>query len=223
MKRYLLVIVMALFVFTECAAATSISMPKNFDLTAITLQGAWLPATSITINNGASSNLNGGSRNFLVAGTLGMGGDVALQARMTTLNFPAALFQGNSVQENGYLGEANALYRIDKHVIVYGGVTYTFGNVNNITLDSSSPISSLGIQIGGMVGVPIYKDVSGFLDYSLGTQIAQFAIGLEYQVNSFSTVDLAYYNVQQYSLHVEGMSNTGYSMNGPALGLSFSI
>ena len=153
---------------------------------------------------------------------MGFGSDFAGQYRATTLNVPAQKIGGFDQQIDGMLNEFNLLYKIDKHVAVYVGATYTFGKMTNNDKSSEDKSSSVGVQIGGMLNVPIYSELSGFSDYSIGSQIAQFSIGLEYRVIDAATVNVAYYNIQQYSLSYSG-GNTSYMMQGAALGFSFDI
>lgn len=205
---------------TSVTGATSISVPDNFAFPRVTLQAAWLPAAGFTIGN--TSSLTGGSNNFMIGGTLGFGGDFAGQYRMTSFNIPTQKIGTNNQQTTGMLNEFNVLYKIDKHVAVYAGATYTVGKLLNTDNNTEQSSNNIGVQIGGMLDVSVYRGLSAFADYSIGSQIAQFAIGLEYRYIDIATLNLAYYNIQQYSLSYSG-GNTSYTLQGPALGMSLDL
>ena len=220
MRKTLFLLIMAMLVITSSGGAASISVPEKFAFPHITVQGAWLPGAVYSV--GSSGNLAGGNQNFMLGGTLGFGGDFAGQCRVTTLNVPTQKISGVNQQVDGLLNEFNLLYKVDKNVIVYIGSTYTIGKMTNTTTNTEEKSNSFGLQIGGMLDVPIYQELSGFADYSIGSQIAQFSIGLEYRVVDAATLNLAYYNIQQYSLNYSG-GNTSYTMQGAAVGFSFDI
>jgi len=220
MRKTSLLIVIIIMAALSSASAASISVPENFAFPHVSLEVAWLPGSGFTVGN--ATNLSGGSKNMMLGATLGFGGDFAGQYRATTLNVPAQKISGYNQQIDGLLNEFNLLYKIDKHVAVYVGATYTFGKMTNIDRSTEEKSDNLGVQIGGMLDVPIYRELSGFADYSIGSQIAQFSIGLEYQIIAAATVNVAYYNIQQYSLSYSG-GNTSYMMQGAALGFSFDI
>ncbi|MEI6286721.1 MAG: hypothetical protein WCP79_09500 [Bacillota bacterium] len=220
MRRTALFLVIFMLVAVSSVSAASISVPENFAFPHVTVQGAWLPGAVYSVGN--SANLSGGNKNFMLGGTLGFGGDFAGQCRVTTLNVPLQKISGANQQVDGMLNEFNLLYKVDKNVIVYIGTTYTIGKMTNTTNSTEENSNSLGLQIGGMLDVPIYQELSGFADYSIGSQIAQFSIGLEYRVVDAATLNLAYYNIQQYSLNYSG-GNTSYTMQGAAVGFSFDI
>ncbi|MFA6074493.1 MAG: hypothetical protein WCV63_00690 [Negativicutes bacterium] len=220
MKKTALILVIIVIAVMSSVHASSIAVPENFTFPRITIQGAWLPGAGYSV--GSASNLSGGSSNFMLGGTLGFGGGFAGQYRGTTLNVPAQKIGNFNQKVDGMLNEFNVLYKIDKYVAVYAGATYTFGKLVNNDTKNEEKSNSFGVQIGGMLDVPIYRELSGFADYSIGSQIAQFAIGLEYRVISAATVNVAYYNIQQYSLNYSG-GITGYTMQGAAIGFSVDI